>query len=34
MAFMGNEAEGKFVGNIIDPILVVQMPDGQLSLKD
>jgi hypothetical protein len=33
MVFKGNDAEGKFVSNIIDPLSVVQMPDGQLSLK-
>lgn len=34
MAFMGNDSEGHFAGNIIDPIPVVQMPDGRLELKD
>ncbi|MFO1388510.1 family 43 glycosylhydrolase [Cellvibrio sp.] len=34
MAFMGNDSEGHFAGNIIDPIPVVQMPDGQLRLND
>jgi beta-fructofuranosidase len=34
MAFMGNGADGKFVGNIIDPIAIVQTHDGRLILSD
>lgn len=34
MAFMGNDAKGQFIGNIIDPIKVLVAPNGQLSLQD
>jgi beta-fructofuranosidase len=34
MAFMGNDPQGKFVGNIIDPIKILQKPDGSLALED
>lgn len=34
MAFMGNDKDGKFVGNIIDPIKVIQHDDGSLGLAD
>jgi len=32
MAFMGNDPQGHFVGNIIDPIAIHQKPDGSLHL--